>query len=343
MPRLSMWNERKQEDYRFFDNQIKDQFYHGGTAILVHKYLGPSDGGPDGDGGDETTIQDLLWLENRDRKYDPDVYELRGTYNVQDNDFDLSQWGLMLPNDLLFISFHINDTIDRLGRKLMSGDVLELPHLREDALLDEDAPAVNKFYVIQDISRAAEGFSPTWFPHIIRAKVKPLEDSQEFREIVGDEGGEDSIFDILSTYQSELDINDAWFEKAVECTPHRNFETAHFYVVESEAEHGDFPWIFAGDGIPPNQSTPANSGRSFPMDPEEGEYFLNTGYEPNLLFRRVDTKWIRLETDWQKTWSAANRILESFINNDNVTVFNTGDVDEEKQMLSKAIKPKADF
>ena len=33
---------------------------------------------------------DLLFLENRDRKYSEDIYELRGQYNLGDNDaFDL--------------------------------------------------------------------------------------------------------------------------------------------------------------------------------------------------------------------------------------------------------------
>ena len=38
--------------------------------------------------------QDLLFLEYRDRKYDQDIYTIRGVYNVQDIDFNLSQFGL---------------------------------------------------------------------------------------------------------------------------------------------------------------------------------------------------------------------------------------------------------
>ena len=86
-------------------------------------------------------------MENRDRKYDPDVYDLRGVYNVSDNDFDLTQFGLFLTNDTLFITFHINDMIERLNRKLMPGDVLELPHLRDELLLTAEKEAINKFYV----------------------------------------------------------------------------------------------------------------------------------------------------------------------------------------------------
>ena len=78
---------------------------------------------------DPTNIQDLLFLENRDRKYEKDIYRLRGHYNVQNLDFDLSQFGLFLSNDTIFITVHYNDMIDILGRKMMVGDVIELPHL----------------------------------------------------------------------------------------------------------------------------------------------------------------------------------------------------------------------
>ena len=77
-----------------------------------------------------------LWKPQRTFDYQS-VYQLRGIYNVQDIDFDLTQFGLFLANDTLFINFHMNDMIDTLGRKLMSGDVLELPHLKDFHPLDE--------------------------------------------------------------------------------------------------------------------------------------------------------------------------------------------------------------
>jgi hypothetical protein len=133
---------------------------------------------------DPFQIQDLLFLENRDRKYDPDIYVLRGIYNVQDTDFNLSQFGLFLQNDTIFITFHINDTVEKVGRKLISGDVIELPHLKDEYALNDLQFALKRFYVIEEVSRAAEGFSVTWYPHLYRAKCKPLVDSQEFKDIL---------------------------------------------------------------------------------------------------------------------------------------------------------------
>jgi len=133
---------------------------------------------------DPLNIQDLLFLENRDRKYDPDVFVLRGVYNIQDTDFNLSQFGLFLQNDTIFITFHINDTIEKIGRKLISGDVLELPHLKDEHALNDLQFALKRFYVIEEVTRAAEGFSVTWYPHLYRAKCKPVVNSQEFKDIL---------------------------------------------------------------------------------------------------------------------------------------------------------------
>jgi len=133
---------------------------------------------------DPFQIQDLLFLENRSRKYDSDVYILRGVYNLNDIDFNLSQFGLFLQNDTVFMTFHINDTVGKLGRKLVSGDVIELPHLKDEYALNDLTFALKRFYVIEEVTRAAEGFSVTWYPHLYRAKCKPLVDSEEFKDIL---------------------------------------------------------------------------------------------------------------------------------------------------------------
>lgn len=192
MPRLSLYHPTKSNDYRFFDKTISEMFTAGATDLYIHKYLGPTNQGPsidytqpEYDALDPTNIQDLLFLENRDRTYDPNIYRLRGHYNVQNLDFDLSQFGLFLNNDIIFITVHYNDMIDIVGRKLMVGDVLELPHLLDYNPLKETIPvALKRFYQITDGNFASEGFSPTWYPHLWRIKCEPLVDSQEFSQIL---------------------------------------------------------------------------------------------------------------------------------------------------------------
>ena len=127
MPRISLWKgaTHKGADYRFTDRVISEFFNASGTGLYIHLYIGTYD--EEGGNRPVTEIQDVLFQENRDRKYAKEVFEMRGTYNVADNDFDLRQFGFFMGNDTLFLEVHLNDMLALLGRKIMPGDVIELP------------------------------------------------------------------------------------------------------------------------------------------------------------------------------------------------------------------------
>jgi hypothetical protein len=148
-------------------------------------------------------------MENRDRKYEPDVYISRGIYTMQDIDFNLQQFGFFLSNDNIMITFHLRGIVELLGRKLMAGDVLELPHLKDEYALGDDMVALKRFYVVSDVARPASGYSQTWYPHLLRAKCEPLVDSQEYKQILDQDSGDgqNSLRDILSTYNQNIAIN----------------------------------------------------------------------------------------------------------------------------------------
>jgi hypothetical protein len=155
MPRLSLWRPNKGNDYKFFDQRMSEMFTVGGVDVNIHKYLGPVDqpftsNTEPGTTG-ITSIQDLLFLENRDRKYDTSIYTMRTIYRLNDNDFDLTQFGLFLTGDTMFAVFHLNDMVDMIGRKLMVGDVMELPNLKDYYPLDDTVPsALKRYYVVND-------------------------------------------------------------------------------------------------------------------------------------------------------------------------------------------------
>lgn len=275
MPRLSLYRRDKSNDFNFLDGAIKEQFTIGGTACLIYKYNGPENAGNQNDGSQplhtnpsEINIQDFLLLENRDRKYDTNIYELRGIYNVTDNDFDLSQFGFFLTADNLFISFHINDMVEKIGRKLMSGDVIELPHLRDDLLLDESLSAINKFYVVEDANRSSEGFSQTWYPHVWRVKVGPMSDAQEFQDVI------ENNDDVLSTYQSEISVNNAIDAGAAD---------SYDGYLKTDTLYG---YDHTGYG-----TTAVSKGTQFPGTPVEGQTFLRTDFTPNRLYTRRAGVW----------------------------------------------------
>jgi hypothetical protein len=216
MPCLSLYRPNRTNDYQFLDKTISEMYTVGGLDIYVHKYLGPKTGDvgdadatlPVYDQSNPLFIEDLLLLENRDRAYDPDVYIMRGVYRVQDIDFDLTQFGLFLNNDTLFITFAYNDMIDAFGRKLMSGDVIEIPNLKDYHPLNKAIPLpLPKYYVIQDTAFAQEGFSQTWLPHLWRVKATPLVNAQEYQDIMNQPFVTNNIWDPGNFYPSGDVVN----------------------------------------------------------------------------------------------------------------------------------------
>lgn len=281
-------------------------------------------------------IQDLFFLENRDRKYDTSIYSMRGVYSVQDAAFDLTQFGLFLQAGTLYMVFHINDMVDIIGRKLMAGDVIELMHLKDYYPLDDTLPvALKRYYVISDCNNAAEGFSPTWWPHLWRCKINPLTDSQEYKDILNqikvDEeipgtGGNISLGSVSSVISKYLEINDAIIREAETNVPYSGYDTSYLYVKPTTPNKAypteptgvttdydltaDANTITASSGIDsPAQplkgyltsaggtvnGLPVSVGISFPVRPLIGDLCLRTDYMPDRLFRYDGKRWVKME------------------------------------------------
>ena len=389
MPRLSLFKPEKGNDYKFIDRQIAEMFSIGGTDLYLHKYIGVNTSAenatadqPHYDTLKETNIQDLLFLENRDRKYDSSIYSVRGIYNVQNLDFNLSQFGLFIDNDTIFMTVHINDWITSIGRKPISGDVFELPHLKDEFALNDYNVALPRYFVIEDVSRASEGFSITWYPHLYRLKLKKIVDSQQFADLLDkpavDANGDptnQTLRDILSTKAKELEINDAILSQAEADAPKSGYETQQFYTlavdpangkpiiqtvdsstvdastlgVDASAIHGravrsGYAGYLLGDGVPPN-GVDFGHGIQFPTTAHTNDYFLRTDFMPNRLFRYDSTRWVKTEDSVRMTMTnndTRQTLKTGFINNTTTNQI-AGEAVPERQALSKALKPKADL
>ncbi|CAB4123104.1 hypothetical protein UFOVP29_263 [uncultured Caudovirales phage] len=363
MAKLSLWRGlgTKTKDYQFTDKIIAQQYQVGGVEFYVHKYMGPdlaastnSSLSLDMSGDDPfgMTIQDVVNMEIRDRKYDPDVWSLRGHYQISDSEFDLRQFGLFLSNDTLFITFHLNTMVNIFGRRITAGDVIEVLNQRDD-LVAGTVAAISKYYVVQEGTRPAEGYGPSWWPHLWRVKCNPITDTQEYKDIMnapildslGNEvldpsGNVATVGSELSTRGAELAINDKILDLAAEAVPFRNLQGAQFYVLLGDLDKPVTIW--AGDGIPPNQSKPVAQGITWPGMPKVGDYFLRIDYSPALLYKRTTDRWVRIETNWRAPWLPANRLLATFINNDAITTLTDGTQQPEKQNLRDVITPRLD-
>ncbi len=400
MPRLSLYRPEKANDYKFFDRTILEQFMVGGTDVYIHKYEGPKS--PDestatpgqpvqNNAIPELGIQDLLLLENRDRKYSDDVYVIRCIYNMQQLDWSLSQFGLFLANDTIFVHFHLNDSVKQLGRKIMSGDVLELPHLKDPYALNEAKVALRRFYVVEDVLRPNEGFSATWYPHLLKVKCKPLVDSQEFSDILdktaedpnspyAQDGDAGSLRDLMSSYNLNMDINNAILAQAEADAPLSGYNTDHLWMVPVDRDgkvmlsdasqtvvdastigldtsitlksprQNYYLGYLVEDGVPPNGYKLEGMGVQFPDSAEEGQYYLRTDFMPNKLFRYDGRKWAKFEDKLRMTMTNTSTRMNqktSFINNTNKTTLGTMEFDERQSLsqagdIAKKLKPKAD-
>ena len=368
MPRLSLYKPERGQDYKFMDRQISEMFQVGGTDVYLHKYMGPKLN-PNGtadqpviDSYNVANIQDLLFLENRDRKYEEEIYRIRGIYNVQNIDFNLSQFGLFIDNDTIYMTVHINDFIKYIARKPISGDVIELPHLKDQFALNDYDIALPRYYVIEDVGRASEGFSPTWYPHLYRLKLKKITDSQQFADILNkpatDANGDPSgmtLRDLLSTHNKELEINDQVVAQAEADAPQSGYETRQFYTlavddtgkptlttadetdisaastirasqVNGVPERTGYTGYLVGDGFPVN-GYEFGFGIQFPMAPAQNDFFLRTDFLPNRLFRFDSTRWIKVE----------DAVRMSMTNTDTRSTFKTNFINNNSYMYTDVV------
>lgn len=307
MAKLSMWSDAKNKDYKFVDKMLSSYFRTTGTKVLVHKLIGHYNE----DGSiNKSKIQDLLFMENRDRHYSPEIFEEYAIYTMNDSDFELSQFGFF-NIDTIFIDFHLNEHVEHIGRKIATGDVLELVHLRDDMLEDREG-AINAYYVVEDAKRSAEGYDAKWLPHIWRVRVKKMEGSKEYNDIL--ENSEDGIENLMSQYNKLLESNEAIVAEAEKEVP-------------SNDPTNDFEYDYRFDGaIEPPADLDIESLRKvtvFPADATEGEFVIRTDYQPQQVFKRDGKKWVlvNIQTLLRK-WTRGHEVEVGFVNNDNTTEVN---------------------
>ena len=373
MPRISLWkNEKFALDAKWFDELVFEQFTVGGVDTYVHKYLGAANPNVTDDATQPVypnlsaqNIQDLLFQENRDRIYDPDIYRLRCHYNVQDLDLDLSQFGLMIASGTLYITLHTKSMVDTFGRKLMSGDVLELPNLKEFYSLDETIPvALKRYYVVQEGTRPAAGFSPTWWSHLWRIKCTPMIDSQEYSQILNQvvigvngspiliNGNTTTYGNITSSGIQYANMNEAIVTQAEFEVPESGYNTDALYTplfVNGDPKQGTLPvgsspqqrWTgyLVNDGEAAN-GYPVTPATEFPDSPTVGQYILRQDYFPARLYRWSGSVWEYVSTSQRTplTPGTGQTQRDKFVNNSNVFINSQGKTEPIIQNISTLLR-----
>jgi hypothetical protein len=254
--------------------------------------------------------------------------------------------------------------IDIVGRKLMVGDVLELPHLLDYNPLKETIPvALKRFYQITDANFASEGFSQTWYPHLWRIKCEPLVDSQEFSNILKEPINQDNYLgdwdkdktyppgyvisygdknyisitevppgknppdpaywqldpnqnlkDILSTYNRNLEINNAQLEEAKRIVPKAGYDRSQLYVVPTygEFESNNVPSGKLNQPAPPIAVVTSSAGA--PSTTVTGSVFMvrNPKYRKPSAAIKVSKE--ALQSIWNMTADMdSSQVVDKFI------------------------------
>jgi hypothetical protein len=136
----------------------------------------------------------------------------------------------------------------------------------------------------------------------------------------------DTLKDIMSTYEKEMQITSAVLDQAEADTPQSGYDTTKLYTLQQtedgkselvsadttlddatidtvtadtvyqSAEANGYKGYLIEDGIPPN-GAPFTQGIAFPLGPAEGQFHLRTDYKPTRLFRYAKGRWSKVEDD----------------------------------------------
>jgi hypothetical protein len=296
-----MWKKGRTNDYKFIDSAIAEQYNIGGVDMWLYAYVGPKQVanntdlsyGGDYYGSDSTVVSsigDLIFGDTPNRNYNLEAITLSCVYQVQEATPDLKIPGLFFNFNTMDITIHYNTMMQRLGRKIMPGDVIELPNLRDFDVLGKDS-GLNRFYVVQDGFRTSEGYSVTWQHHIYKLRVKPLTDSPEYSDLLDNNNYPDDPDDPNngngntndgssdnSSYGNEMDIMNRIIMQADDEVPYIHYTNEHLF--------DDRP-----DTV--DLSKYMLNGYELPEEPANKMYFLKKTY-PVLKELSNDT-WISVE------------------------------------------------
>lgn len=287
---FKLWKGQKTNDFYLIDRQIGSYYNISGVDAWFYTYQGPNtnpNGSTDSTKPDYSkekptlsSIGNLIWGETVDRKYSIEAITLPVIYQVQDAAPQMKLPGVFFDFNTMELTMHYNTMIELIGRKVMPGDVFELPNLRDTDLLTPDAVGINKFYEVKEAFKAQEGYSATWLHHIFKIRVKPLTDSPEFSNLLDsnkpdypnntESGGNQN-----STYCKEMDIMNKIVAQADSEVPYIHWDNEHLFDDLSDI------YMLA-------KSMPF--GYEFPTNPEKDLYFLKLT-RPEL-YTLESSKWV---------------------------------------------------
>lgn len=287
-----------------------------------------------------TNIQDDMgFLEARDRDYSSESILMKGYYDIMDVQSDLTRFGFEWNAQQIFFHISFSESIRKLGRSIVIGDILELP---SETQYTTKLQPVLKYLEVTDIAWSTDGYAPSWQPVLQRIIAQPLLASQETLDVIGDFAPEpDSMgfLDIATNNIADMTSIDHLIEASADTnTPERGkdfIDVAHFddEQIQQAADQGfdisklsyDSKTLYVEDGLPPNGEE-YTTGDEYPEDPIDKHYhrltFTNSDMNiPPRLYRYslLKGRWIYCETDRRSQYNNLKPHIQNMLEDDDST------------------------
>lgn len=280
-------------------------------------------------------IQDRIFLENRDRDYNEFAIKIKGSYTPVDVVANQAKWGFM-GDDQYIIEVSFAQTVARLGRPFVIGDILQLP---SETQFTPSLQARLKYLEVTDVAWSTNSYTPTWVPTMQRLIAKQAYASQETQDVFGkftknvdssglwdnDNGGN-------TKYQDYSDVSQTIKAEANTAVPQEGVDYANAPILSTELLQfsKDHPNMnlqkfshdrrhpHGVDAMPPN-GLPYTEGDEFPAQPKNGDWHRLTYNKidtnlPIRLYRYSTAKkeWVFMEQDHRARLRNINSTLEEF-------------------------------
>jgi hypothetical protein len=294
-------------------------------------------------------IQDKILLENRDRAYETDPVLMKGYYSIVEASTELSRFGIELPALTYNLQISFTSCVAILGRPLVIGDIVRLP---SETQYSSSLTPVYKWMEVTDVTWAANGYTPTWVPLLLKVTAQPAYASEETQDIFGDlaeqpvRGGDGLMNQGNGRNPNFQDFSDiATFIKttALDNVPENGRETSGYIQEFSDEQKASAATqgmplgalskislnkkgIYGEDAMPPNNA-PFTEGPTLPptQNAKDKAYHRMTYIGPSegipaRLYRYSAAKnqWVYLETDWREIYNPRKPTLEEFIHSSGI-------------------------
>lgn len=280
---------------------------------------------------------DFGWIENRDRDYATTSIKIKAFYDVTERESDLTRFGFGLAGGIFNFIINFNDLVNRIGRPIVIGDILEVP---SEAQYDPNMVIVKKYLEVTDVCWSAQGYLPGWQPSLLKVTAEPMLAKQETMDIVGDFAGtvdKSGLFDIDDSKYSKIHkTSDIAVAKAKQDMPFSGADISELKTLEKEeiAYYDSYGietrflsvnqnMLYVEDAVPPN-GAPYTEGPEFPLNPKHNDYHRMTyaGMADNIparLFRYSSklSRWVFKETDLRSQYSSDRPSVDKLLTSKN--------------------------